>query len=325
MKDKLYSLDKAKEIILTGKPLIISGHEKLLEQLPKGNWLGATISRFLDVEGGVIDNSKVFVNDISPEIEDFKFSTYDETTITDVVKERYDNGFSYILLPLFSKVHAEFGIKAFDMENLYENPLVGWVSGIEEGEYEPYVFLGSEGLKTKDRAVVMHCKLPDSKIARLEIINVFEQGDGDEIEFFENSFEIKDCLINGEKRNLTDYWLSNDIDERLPLVANFSGAHINVHPLAIDEKNKIIQMAASVFPGFKYRLAKPLDDFISTFKSKVPRDDSKIVSCINCHANFEFLKLEGEKLGTLKSPFSFGEIGYVLLNQTMVNLYVENA
>jgi hypothetical protein len=325
--NKLIGINETIDLIKTGKNLVISGHESLLKKLPKGNWIGATLSRFMDVSGGVICDDKLFVCDLSTDIEDFNIKLYNESNITDIVRDSYDNGFSYILLPLYSKVHAQYGISAFGMKNLYTNPLVGWVAGInpnDEGKLTPQVFMGQQGLMTNENAVVMHCKLSKNKVARLEIVNVFTQGDGDKIEFTDTAFAIKDCYINGKLQNLASYWTNNHIDERLPLMANMAGAQINVHPLSIDEAKGIVHLAAAVFPGFTYRLAKPIDDYIKAFKSKVPTDIENIVSSVNCHANFEYLKLEGHTLGGLRGPFAIGEIGYILLNQTMVNLIVEN-
>ena len=326
MIDKLYTLEEASQLVLSGKLLVISGHESLLDQLPEGNWLGATLSRFMDVGGGTISDNELFVNDISSHVDEYSFKTYSESTITDLIHDRYENGFSYILLPLHSKVHAEFGIKAFEMDGLYTNPLVGWVAGTNsdtDDDLLPHVYVGQSSYKTNSEAAILHCKLPETKLARLEIVNVFEQGDGDEIEFLENGFEVTDCLINGVEKNFADYCLSNNINEKLPLIANFSGALINVHPLVIDAENRVVTMAASVFQGFKYRLAKQMDDFVSVFKQKIPSSDEGIISCVNCHANFEYLGLKGQTLGTLRGPYAFGEIGYVLFNQTMVNLYID--
>jgi hypothetical protein len=35
-------------------------------------------------------------------------------------------------------------------------------------------------------------------------------------------------------------------------------------------------------------------------------------------------KLEGKKTGDFKGPFTFGEIAYILVNQTLVNLVIED-
>ena len=45
-------------------------------------------------------------------------------------------------------------------------------------------------------------------------------------------------------------------------------------------------------------------------------------SC-NCILNFLFGGLEGQKIGELYGPVTFGEIGYQLLNQTLVVLRID--
>ncbi|MEO0003956.1 MAG: hypothetical protein RLZZ22_1648, partial [Pseudomonadota bacterium] len=42
-----------------------------------------------------------------------------------------------------------------------------------------------------------------------------------------------------------------------------------------------------------------------------------VFSC-NCILNFLFGELEGKAIGGVEGPITFGEIGYQLLNQTMV-------
>ena len=52
------------------------------------------------------------------------------------------------------------------------------------------------------------------------------------------------------------------------------------------------------------------------------RTDGVSFSC-NCILNFLFGELEGQKIGDLHGPVTFGEIGYQLLNQTLVVLRIQ--
>ncbi len=53
-------------------------------------------------------------------------------------------------------------------------------------------------------------------VAEVEIINIFEQGDGDTIEFLESGFKVKEVKINGEVRDFGEYFEDKRIDPRFP-------------------------------------------------------------------------------------------------------------
>ena len=321
MKNRLYTLPEVKSYIESGAVCIISGHENLLKQLPKGNWIGATISRFLDVDGGIISENKLFVVDLSNYISDFKIRLYNENQISDMLADGFDNGFLYVLMPMQSKVHMKYGTSAFMETDLFRNPVVGWIAGACPNIV---VVNGETGEMSGSLAVAIHCQLPEDKKAHIEIVSPFVQGDGDTFVFTDYSFEVKDCYINGKLENMLEYWKSNNIDARLPLVSNMSGALINVNLADFDEVNGIVNLGAAVIPGVKYKIAKQLPDYAGTFKANIPTETDSIVSSINCYANFEYLELKGQKLGNLTGPFGHGEIAYLLLNQTTVNLYIIN-
>ena len=225
-------------------------------------------------------------------------------------------------MPMFSKVHMKYGTSAFMAHDLFKNPVVGWIAGASP---KAKIVNGQTGEISDSLAVAMHCRLPENMKAHIEIVSPFSQGDGDTFMFSDYLFDVKECQINGKLENMYDYWKRNYIDTKLPLVANISGALINVNIGSFDDINRITNLSAAVIPGVKYKIAKPLPDYAKAFKTNIPTKTDSIVSTINCHANFEYLKLEGQKLGDLTGPFAFGEIAYLLLNQTTVNLYIEDA
>ena len=72
--------------------------------------------------------------------------------------------------------------------------------------------------------VVAHVALPESQLASIEIVNIFEPGDGDTLRFTETSFEVGDCLVNGEKTNLAAYKIPSKVWFRTePIPRNASG------------------------------------------------------------------------------------------------------
>ena len=46
-----------------------------------------------------------------------------------------------------------------------------------------------------DRALVMHLSLPEGKVADVNILNIFSQGEGDEIEFPDDGFSVTEPIV----------------------------------------------------------------------------------------------------------------------------------
>jgi hypothetical protein len=81
-----------------------------------------------------------------------------------------------------------------------------------------------------------------------------------------------------------------------------------------------------VFAGFRYKLAKPVGDYVSHFQDEVPEGvGDKLVFACNCILNYLYAGLEGRKTAQFTGPVTFGEIAYQLLNQTMAYLTIEDA
>jgi len=203
----------------------------------------------------------------------------------------------------------------------------GWISGVhlsDLGRVTPKVYDGREARKHEDRAVVAHIRLPADKLALVEIVNLFEPEEGDVLHFDETRFEVGECSVNGERVRLSDYITSRGLEHgRQPLIGDFAGAKVNVSLQSVDTSQGRVHLYAPVFPGVDYRFAKPQPDYAEHFRSEIARRDTSGAawSC-NCILNFVFGELEGKRIGGLSGPITFGEIGYQLLNQTMVTLRV---
>ena len=79
-----------------------------------------------------------------------------------------------------------------------------------------------------------------------------------------------------------------------------------------------------MFTGVDYHFAKPIADYGNKFRQQLAgyRTDGVQFSC-NCILNFLFGELEGQRISELYGPVTFGEIGYQLLNQTLVVLRID--
>ena len=109
--------------------------------------------------------------------------------------------------------------------------------------------------------------------------------------------------------NFAEYVTDKKIDTRLPLVANYSGAMINISFQSVDTNNKVVNFYAPVFKDIEYKLAAPVQDYVTSFLSQMPSNgkDEILFSC-NCILNFLYSELEGKTTGGITGPITFGEI-----------------
>ena len=77
-------------------------------------------------------------------------------------------------------------------------------------------------------------------------------------------------MINGVKTNFAEYLRSNGIDIRLPMVANYNGAVVNISFQEINEQDKTVSFYAPVFRNVKYKLAQPINNYIEEFITHIP-------------------------------------------------------
>ena len=181
---------------------------------------------------------------------------------------------------------------------------------------------GFTGEVYTDKAIALHSDIPQGKVAQIGIINIFSQGQGDSLEFEEEGFNIKNCIVNGKKVSFAKYVTDNKIDTKLPMVGNFSGAMVNVSFQSIDANADIVHLYAPVFKNMVYKIAAPVGDYSQAFEKALKKlGDKQVVFSCNCILNYLYGELEGKKTGNATGPITFGEVAYQLLNQTLV--YVE--
>ncbi len=325
---KLCNISEANALIDAGKRLHVAGDEGALAGLHRGTWIGGTIPYFLTREGGVVDRNRVFVTELPESVTGVRTALVAEDELAKVPGEAPGNGFSLAILPGMSRIHAYYALNAERLPKLYEHPIIGWVSGVhlsELGTAKPKVVDGKTGEFCGERLAILHASLPESQIASVGIVNVFQQGAGDRIVFDETSFSGAGCLINGTKTNFYDYVKEHKLDLQLPLVANRSGEMINVSFQALDEASHAVKFYAPVLERVEYRQAAPIGDYRAAFAGRVKDlGISPAFSC-NCILNYLYGHLEGKQDIPIGGPATFGEIAYVLLNQTMVYLTVQKA
>jgi hypothetical protein len=322
----LYDAIEVKSKINHGERLLLAGDENLLKLLPAGNWIGGSIPYFMTEEGGLTTRHKIYVTELPETVSDISIKVYDATTLANIYTDAAPNGFSVIIMPGSSKSHLEFALHAPRYEGFGHSPLIGWIAGVHLDDLEeikPKVFNGQTKTMLEDAAIVIHATLPPSQVAEINYVNIFEQGDGDTITFPEDSFSATEAHINGRKINFADYITRKNLDLRLPLVADYSGARVNVSFQRIDPVKHEVHFYAPVFAGVSYKHARPLYDYVQQFIAMLPSNLSEhpAFSC-NCVLNYLYSELEGKQTGKITGPATFGEVVYQLLNQTMAYLTV---
>lgn len=321
---RLLSLAETSALIATGRFLSIAADESLLRQLPRGNWMGGTIPYFMAQDGGEASREKLFVTPVPDFARSVRLAFYDIFNIQDVCADSPANGYSLIIIPAFSDLHSLFARQAPAFKDMFMKPLAGWIAGChldDLGKVLPRAVLGTEGVFDSARAVVMHVELPPERWARLDIRNPFRQGDGDILLFPETGFSTKECFLNGAPANFADYLIRRGIDIRLPLVADYGGALVNVSIERVNRERRTVEFYAPVFNDTEYRIAAPLPDHISAFEGG--GGEAPVAFCCNCILNYLHCGLEGRSTGGMLGPMTFGEVAYQLLNQTMVYLTIE--
>lgn len=325
--NQLISVQAAAELIRQGTPLSLAGPESALDQLPAGNWIGGTIPYFMVPSGGVVvQDGQVFATDLSPAGE-VSFASYGPEALGDISRNGPDNGFAVTIIPAGSSSHQKFAADAANFEDAFLKPTVGWIAGVhlsQLGTVNPKVYDGRTATKYEDRAVVAYVKLPADKLASIEIVNLFEPGTGDLLQFEQTAFEVDQCLVNGQPTNFATYVREHGLENgQLPLVGDFAGAHVNASLQSVGEAGGKVVLYAPVFPGVDYHFAKPVGDYAAAFRARLADQstDGLALSC-NCILNFVFGELEGKAIGGMAGPITFGEIAYQLLNQTMVSVRV---
>lgn len=324
--NKMYTIDELSHLINQGKTFFLAGDEDALKKLPRGQWIAGTIPYFMSDTGGLVTKEKIFATEVPSYAAGITIKSYDETSVANVYKEAPRNGFSMIIIPALTNIHLSFANNAPDYQDFASRPLVGWISGVnlnDLGKITPKVFNGLTGEISETKAIVMQVELSSEYVAEIGIVNIFEQGSSDTIEFTESGFSAKEAKINGVKTNFAEYCVKNNIDVKLPLVADYAGAMINVSFQNIDGENKKVEFYAPVFTGVQYKQASAISNYINSFTESLPKNSDQILFSCNCILNFLYSELEGKKTAEITGPITFGEVAYQLLNQTMVYLNIQ--
>jgi hypothetical protein len=323
----LHSIPEVQSAIAAGESLFLAGSREALSQLPRGNWVGGTISYFMTEQGGLQSEDRIFVTRMPESALGAEPADYNTGNLAQLYQDAPSNGFTFLVLPAGTGVLKTFAEQAPSYDGFLMRPVVGWVSGVPVdriGKDSPVVFNGKTGTVSEDRCVALHVALPANKMADIEIVNIFQSSGGDLIQFQEAGFHAAKCLVNGEPQNLADYISSKGLHTEIPLVGDYNGTPVNVSFLMVDPVAHAVELYAPVFPGVDYHFASQVDDYSDAFAKAIQNEDFDAAFSCNCILNYLYGNLEGKKTGSITGPITFGEIAHQLLNQTMVRLSVRD-
>ncbi|SFL83536.1 DUF6976 family protein [Marinobacter zhejiangensis] len=320
----LADLEQASALIESGATLAIAGDVELLASLPRGNWIGGSTPYFMAEEGGACRSDRVFIHQF--DVGEGVIERYDRSSLPSFLVDAPENGFTLLILPAGSGVLEDYARYAPSYHDMFLKPVAGWVSGVRVdrlGKDAAQVVDGRTGECLTQAAIALHLALPEGSEAMVHAISLFEPGDGAEIEFPATGFSAGDCLVDGKPDKLANYMKAARIDHRLPLVADYSGAMVNVSIQEVDEASGEVAFYAPVFEGVRYRFARPIGDYPEQFLQAMPSEPGKVLFGCNCILNYLYSELEGRRTGDLTGPITFGEVAYQLLNQTAVYVTLE--
>lgn len=321
-----HTLDEVRALILAGHVLLLAGEETVLCRLPPGRWIGGTAAHFISPHGGEAAGDRILVTDITSHVETADICAYSAQSIPGLAADYPANGFSSIAIPGLSEVHAAFARDGQSYEGLFSSPLVGWVTATDlddPARRTPKCFVG-DGVPRDDVAAVMHVTLPAGQSARTDIINPFAMGDGPTFEFDDEGFVIDGaCAIDGRRDDFAAYLATHSDQIRLPLVADYRGALVNVSIRSYDAQTGRVEFFAPVTRGVIYRFAAAPTERQNPFAAFGLTAPGQVAASCNCILNYSYFDLEGRATGPFFGPVSFGEIAYILFNQTLTFLVIE--
>lgn len=310
----LTTLEDTIEKIEKGSPLMIAGLKETLEQLPRGNWIGGTTPFFSHRE----QENMLEISTIPGGVRKVKLKVYSIDNIHYIRHDAYNEGFSLLILPAESRILHSFAMNSRDYPFQNKGTLAGWVAGYpQDNNDEAYTIYGPNGNWFQDKAVVLHSELKEGYLSELETLNLFEPGEGPDIQFIESGFSCTELMIDGVKKDLDYFTKEIPLDVHTPLISMETHGGENVSIRELSEKG--ISFYAPVFRDQTYRMAHTIPRYHEIFQEKLKimqeETDQTVFAC-NCILN------QKAEPGLHHGPVSFGEIAGHLLNQTALSLRI---
>src|SRR5579859_879715 len=151
----LLPISEVEKKIAARKALLLAGSEKALAALSPGSWIAGSIPYFMDVDGGVCSETKIFVTEIPEYARGVEIRRYTPETLPGICHDGPENGFTFVIMPAGSPVHLAYACGAPLYRDIFFKPVVGWIAGVHLSR------LGQDRAKTFDGT---GCSFPDLAI-----------------------------------------------------------------------------------------------------------------------------------------------------------------
>ena len=273
-----FSVREVTEMIRNNRVLILTALDDVLAQLPKGSWIGGIANRpeAQYNEDGELQEIRVY--ELTKWVRSVHINSYQSFNFELIEKDAFTNGFSIICIPAFSSIHLSYSIYSATTPTLRET-MVGWLAGCEcetQAMRESVVVDGASGDFYPERAVVMHCALPDDCKAWYDIINPYTPNlQKPHFKFHNASFIVSDCSVlstdeeseviqEGHPDNTVDtrvsfkqYATSHniDLDAETTLITKLHGEYITSSVLVSAIGRNLI-LSNPVIPGLAYYIGQ---------------------------------------------------------------------
>ena len=320
----LCNLKEASDLVSTGRPLLIAGNAGALRKLPRGNWMGGT-TPYLMAGGKSGESGDGLLVTCMPDGAEFlEIQRYGVGGVGYVLSDSPSEGFTVVVMPLGAEVQQYFSKEANGVKGLLEKTIVGWISGVVGNRLNerPQVFYGPTGHGIEDEIVAMHVKLPAHLAPCVDVINIFEEGDGDSIAFVSDGFTATYAIVNGESVSFAKYLAEQRINLSLPLVTTVNGRRYNVSLGGYDTDSGRVNFYAPVFHDIVYKFARPVADPLQALRNALPANDDSVVFGCLCTGNYMDGALADYSGNRFEGPVSYGEIAYLMTNQCIVRLRI---
>lgn len=310
MNSQSLSLSDTIARIAAGEILSIAGPAALLAQLPQGRWIGGSTDFAMTPDGLLQLDDRLCMTRF-PEATAATIRHLPTPALSSLATGYAPGGLSLILIPAFSTAHAAFALGAMGYPGLFDQPLMGWISGTEADPVGA-VHDGTTGLAHAEGALVMHLTLPPGCKTSLNIQTPFtpSRDPGKTFRFPTTGFVATEVTLGSRTVNLARYIVDKGLDPRLPLVTNVAGTLTNVAIRSVDPDKGAVSFYAPVVAGAVYHWANPLPD--------TPAIAAAPATVSGC-GDVSLHRLTGGT-GAFTGPLSFGQIAYILLTQTVVTL-----
>lgn len=82
-----------------------------------------------------MDKTSLMVGDFSDYVIASKSETYTADNLANITEKNSKNGFIFLIIPALKPIHLKFALESPEYKNLFDNPLIGVIAGVDLTEF----------------------------------------------------------------------------------------------------------------------------------------------------------------------------------------------